>query len=224
MRSSDRAIPEQSLAVRAVHSRVAPQNRTRRVRTVVLACALLVGLSLLVGCKQKMGTQPRYEPLSASGFFDDGSSARQLLPDTVARGSLRADEQLYTGKVDGQYVDTFPFTVDRAVLNRGQQRFNIYCAACHGEVGDGNGLLVHRGFLPPPSFHQDALRNAPVGLFYDVITNGFGAMPSYNTQISVQDRWAIIAYVRALQLSQNANVENLPPDILQRLQSAGGSQ
>jgi mono/diheme cytochrome c family protein len=167
-----------------------------------------------------MRDQPYYKPLEESSFFADGQSARPLVADTVARGQLRSNDALYTGKLGDQLVDTFPFTITREVLQRGQERYNIYCSPCHSRVGDGQGMVTRRGFPPPPSFHIDRLRDAPAGHFFVVITNGLGPMPSYAKQISPEDRWAIIAYVRALQLSQHATLEDVPPDEQERLQGA----
>ena len=173
---------------------------------------LLLMTVLLAGCYQRMAENPRYDPLEPSGFFADGSSARPLPNDTVARGQLRDDAALFSGKVDGNDRDTFPFPVTREVLGRGRERFDIYCAPCHGEAGYGDGMVVQRGYSRPPSYHTDRLRQAPAGHFFDVVTNGFGAMPSYAAQVPVRDRWAIVAYIRALQLSQNARLDDVPPD------------
>jgi mono/diheme cytochrome c family protein len=159
-----------------------------------------------------MANQPKLDPLDASSFFPNGSSAQALVPDTVPRGQPRDDTLLFTGKQNGQDSTVFPAPVTLAMVQRGQQRFNVYCAPCHGETGQGNGMVVQRGYSPPPSFHQDRLRCAPVGHFFDVITNGFGAMPSYAPQVPAVDRWAIIAYIRALQLSQNAPLDAVPAD------------
>jgi len=130
---------------------------------------------------------------------------------TVARGQLRDDEPRYTGKANGADVDAFPFPVDAGVMARGRERFDIYCSPCHGRTGQGDGMVVRRGYRRPPTYHQDRLRDAPVGHFFDVMTNGFGAMPDYAAQIAVDDRWAIAAYIRALQLSQHASLAELPP-------------
>lgn len=179
-----------------------------------LAGFLLVsGFALLVlagGCRQKMANQPRYDPLEPSDFFADGMSARPRIPGTVARGELAVDPIVATGKVNGQDVDGFPIPVTAEVLNRGQERFTIYCSECHGRLGDGNGMIPSRGYRRPPSFHTELLRNAKTGHFFDVMTNGFGAMPSYANQVPVNDRWAIIAYIRALQISQNATINEVP--------------
>jgi mono/diheme cytochrome c family protein len=181
----------------------------------------LIGLTLtLSGCVQQMANQPRYKPLRESAFFADGSSARPLVADTVARGQLRTDQLLYAGAVDGQPATVFPFAVTADVLQRGEERFNIYCSPCHGRVGTGDGIVARRGFPKPPTFHDDRLRQAPPGYFFAVISNGFGRMPRYATQITPEDRWAIIAYVRALQLSQNATIDNVPQDQRQSLEGA----
>ena len=172
---------------------------------LVVAC-----FSATAGCRQDMHDQPKYEALESSSFFSDGRASRQLVPGTVARGELREDSHLYEGKVDGKLAGTFPFPVTRKILERGQQRYNIYCTPCHDSVGNGEGMVVRRGFRRPPSYHIDRLRMAPAGHFYDVITNGFGAMQDYAMQIPVQDRWAIVAYIRALQLSQHAPLSDVP--------------
>jgi cbb3-type cytochrome c oxidase subunit III len=164
----------------------------------------------LVACQQQMADQPRYKPLAKSDFFGDERSARPLVDGTVARGELRADEQYYTGKVNGQLADTFPFPVTKDVLLRGQNRYDIFCSPCHDRIGTGQGMIVQRGFRAPPSYHIDRLRQAPVGHFFDVMTHGFGIMPDYAAQISPKDRWAIVAYIRALQLSQNAKLADVP--------------
>ena len=181
---------------------------TSLTRSLLAVGAVLV----LAGCRQDMHDAPRYEAFEASDTFADKRASRVAPAGTVARGWLREDEALYTGKVNGQPIDTFPFAITRADLERGQQRFNIYCTPCHGRLGDGNGMVVQRGLRQAASFHQDRLREERPGYFFDVITNGFGAMPDYATQIPVQDRWLIVAYVKALQLSQHATVEDVPAD------------
>jgi mono/diheme cytochrome c family protein len=157
-----------------------------------------------------MHVQPKYKPLAPTSFFDDGRSERPVVPGTVARGHLQIDELLYTGKVNGALAETFPFPITRWDLARGQERYNIFCSPCHGQLGDGQGMIVQRGFPPPPSYHEDRLRQAPVGHFFDVITNGYGRMYSYASRVSPEDRWRIIAYIRALQLSQHATVNDVP--------------
>ena len=165
-----------------------------------------------------MHDQPKYIPLRESTFFTDARSARPIVEGTVARGQLHEDELLYTGKLNGQDATVFPLRVDAATMARGQERFNIYCSPCHGRTGQGDGMVVLRGYRRPPSFHQDRLRDAPVGHFFDVITNGFGAMPDYAAQIRPADRWAIIAYVRALQLSGHATLADVPASERNKLQ------
>ena len=174
-----------------------------------LAVFLLSAFCLLPSCRQKMANQPRYDPLEPSDFFADGMSARPRIPGTVARGELAVGGFLGTGKINGEDGDGFPMVIDANVMNRGEERFNIFCSECHGKVGDGNGMIPSRGFRRPPSFHSELLRSAKTGHFFDVMTNGFGAMPSYAQQVPVADRWAIVAYIRALQLAHNANVNDL---------------
>jgi mono/diheme cytochrome c family protein len=163
-----------------------------------------------LGCRQDMSSQPRYNPMTESAFFENGQAARPLLDDTVARGHLRDESLLFTGKVGGNFVDAFPFPIDSQGLARGRERYNIYCTVCHGLGGRGDGKVVQRGYRQPPSLHLDRLRQEPAGYFYDVISNGFGAMPDYAAQIAVPDRWKIVAYVRALQLAENVNVSEIP--------------
>ena len=181
----------------------------RRLRCAACFAAMLAA-GALAGCRLDMHLQPRYNPYDPSDFFSDGRSARQPVAGTVARGELRIDEQLYTGKVDGKLADTFPFPITANDILRGQQRYNIYCSPCHDYTGSGRGMIVQRGFPPPPSYHIDRLRQAPVGHFFDVMTNGFGAMYSYASRISPEDRWRIAAYIRALQLSEHAKIEDVP--------------
>ena len=181
--------------------------------------ALIVVIAVAAsGCRQDMHDQPKYVPLRQSAFFNDARSARPVVEGTVARGQLRDDELLYTGKVKGEDATLFPMRVDATLMARGQQRFNIYCAPCHGRTGQGDGMIVRRGYRRPPSIHQDRLRSAPVGHFFDVMTNGFGAMPDYAAQIKAEDRWAIVAYIRALQLSEHATLADVPAADRSRIQ------
>ena len=173
-----------------------------------MALALVL---LLAGCRQDMHNQPKYTPLRQSDFFPDGRSARAPVPGTVARGELREDTVFYTGKVGKEFALQFPMPVTLALMERGQERYNIYCAPCHAQTGNGFGLVVQRGFRRPVSFHDPRLRGAAPGYFFDVMTRGFGAMSDYAAQISPQDRWAIAAYIRALQFSQHATLADLPP-------------
>lgn len=174
-----------------------------------------------------MHDAPRYEVYETSASFPDGRASRNLPVGTVARGWLRDDDALYTGRVDGEFIDGYPFAIAHDDLRRGQERFNIYCTPCHGRLGDGNGMVVQRGLRQAASYHQDRLRQERLGYLYDVVTNGFGAMQGYAEQVPVRDRWLIVAYVRALQLSQNATVEDVPADRrgeLDRPANAAGNQ
>jgi mono/diheme cytochrome c family protein len=157
-----------------------------------------------------MHDQPKYEPLEAGPMFNDGQSARPLVEDTVARGHLEDDEQFFTGKVNGQLADTLPYAVTAEMVNRGQERFNVFCSPCHDRAGTGRGMVVRRGYRQPPSFHDQRLKDAPVGHFFDVMTNGFGAMPDYRGQIPAADRWAIVSYIRALQRTTGASTAPEP--------------
>jgi hypothetical protein len=172
--------------------------------------ALLAMLAATAGCRLDMHLQPYYRPLAKSDFFADGRSARMPVDGTVARGDLREDTYFYTGKIGNNLGDYMPFPVTIDVLERGRERYNIYCTPCHGRVGDGNGFIPTRGFRRPPSFHIDRLRKVPIGYLFDVDTNGYGVMPDYAAQIAPRDRWCIAAYIRALQLSQNAPKSDIP--------------
>ena len=167
-----------------------------------------------------MHDQPKVKPYAKSDFFEDQRSARPLVEGTIARGQLRDDAALYTGKAAGKPVEVFPFPVSAEVMARGQERFDIFCSPCHGRTGAGDGMIVQRGYRKPPTFHQDRLRQAAPGYVFDVITNGFGAMPDYAQQIPVRDRWAIVAYLRALQRSQNVAAGTLPAEARAALDSA----
>ncbi len=176
----------------------------------ILACGVFACL-LLLGCRQDMHVQPKYVPEDSSTFFPDGRSERPPVEGTVARGELRTDELLYTGRVNGVVADLFPFPITAADLARGRERYNIYCSPCHDYTGSGNGMIVQRGFPSPPSFHLDRLRQAPAGHFFEVITNGVGLMYSYAARVAPEDRWRIAAYIRALQLSQHGSLTDVPP-------------
>jgi mono/diheme cytochrome c family protein len=181
---------------------------SRRVAGLLLATA---GVLLLANCRSDMQEMPYQRPLVESDFYADRRSERPIIPGTVARGHLDADTYFYTGKIGSNDGDYLPMPVTADLMARGQQRFNIYCSPCHGEAGDGNGMIVQRGYKHPPSYHIDRLRRAPIGYFFDVMTNGYGAMPDYAEQIPAADRWAIAAYIRALQLSQHASEADVPP-------------
>jgi mono/diheme cytochrome c family protein len=161
-----------------------------------------------------MHDQPKYRPYAASTLFPDGKSARPLVANTIARGWLRADPAMYKGRAgtapDAPYITTLPIPVTKATLERGRDRFNIYCSPCHDQLGTGNGMIVQRGYKQPPSYHTDKMRQQPVGYFFDVMSNGFGVMPSYANRVPVEDRWAITAYIRVLQFSQNATESDVP--------------
>lgn len=174
-----------------------------------LGGALLLMVLAVAGCERNMIDQPRAGALEATEFFDNGSVARPPVPGSVARGQLRIDSHRYQGKVDGKDATTLPMPLTAELLERGHQRFNIFCSPCHDRVGNGQGMVVQRGFPAPPSYHNPRLRDAPVGHLFDVATHGFGRMPSYAAQIPTDDRWAIVAYVKALQLSQHAEVDQL---------------
>lgn len=172
-------------------------------------------------CRQDMHDQPKYHGLRGSAFFADGLSVRPVVAGTVPRGRLDEDQLLYAGKDNGEVAAIFPFAVDATVMARGQERFNIYCAPCHGRTGLGDGMVVRRGYRRPPTFDDPRLRQAPAGHFFDVITHGFGAMPDYAAQIRPSDRWAITAYVRALQLSAHATLAEVPADQRSTLDGEG---
>jgi mono/diheme cytochrome c family protein len=160
-----------------------------------------------------MYDQAKVKPLAESEFFANGQSARPIPTDTVARGGLREDKAMYAGLgPDGKFLKELPVPLTRQLMERGHERFDIFCSPCHGKQGDGLGMIVERGFKQPSSFHTDRLREQPIGYFFDVMTQGFGQMSSYATQVPPEDRWAIAAYLRALQLSQHALVAELPPE------------
>ncbi|MFL6452340.1 MAG: c-type cytochrome [Bryobacteraceae bacterium] len=177
-----------------------------RHRSILGALALMAMLSASA-CRQDMHNQPKYKPLAATDFFGDRRASRPTIADTVARGQLHLDEARYTGKVNGKDVTAIPIQITREDLERGHDRFEIYCTPCHGRLGDGRGMIVRRGLRQPPSYHDERLVSAPIGHFFDVMTNGYGAMYSYASRVAVDDRWRIAAYIRALQLSQNAPAE-----------------
>jgi mono/diheme cytochrome c family protein len=181
-------------------------------RNLLAIVVVATGALLSGACRQDMHDAPRVEAYEATDAFADGLGNRQLVEGTVARGWLNDDELLATGRVGGEVSADFPFAVTRDVLERGQQRYNAYCTPCHGRTGRGDGMIVQRGLKAPPSFHDDRLRNSPAGYYFDVMTNGFGVMQDYRAQVDIKDRWAITAYIRALQLSQRATVADVPAD------------
>ena len=181
---------------------------------VALILALVAG-----GCRQDMYNQPRTKPFSATEFFRDGTSARPVPPQTVEYQSASSNDQFYTVLSDGVLITQLPspLKLTPALLQRGRDRYDIYCAVCHGVTGAGDGEVVRRGFPAPPTYHSNRLRNAPIGHFYDVITNGYGVMYSYASRVEPSDRWAISAYIRALQLSEHAAPQDVPPNEQNRL-------
>lgn len=205
-------------------SAISTQRRSRfaRLGLLLIACCFLGGC----GLRFDMQDQPRYKTYKKSDWFKDGRASRDKIDGTVARGQLNDNKGFYTGKIDNpnpaavaqtttdvsgntlissfpNAIEEFPLAVTKELIDRGQERYNIYCIVCHGPVGSGDGMIVRRGFSKPPTYHDDRLRNAPVGHFYDVITNGWGKMNGYAYSVQPSDRWAIVAYIRALQVSQN---------------------
>jgi hypothetical protein len=186
-------------------------------RPKMALCGGVIALAAMTtACRDDMHDQPRYKPFAATTFFGDGRSARPAIADTVARGQLRVDLPRFTGKENGKDIDFIPIQITRADVERGHERFNIFCSPCHGRLGDGHGMIVTRGLRQPPSYHDERLRNAPIGHFFDVMTNGYGAMYSYASRVPVDDRWRIASYIRALQLSQNP-----PGDVAAQAANAG---
>ncbi|OIO37510.1 MAG: hypothetical protein AUJ72_04365 [Candidatus Omnitrophica bacterium CG1_02_46_14] len=191
------------------------------MRSLFFLLTTCAAIFLISGCTNiNMENDSRYKPFEKSDFFDDDNSSRPPVPHTVPRGFLREDEHLYTGKVNGRFVRSFPFPINENVLRRGQQRFIIYCSVCHNQTGTGDGIIVRRGFKTPPSYHDQRLRDIPEGYIFDVITNGFGDMPRFSPELSVEDRWAIIAYIRALQASRKVSLEQLSSDDKKALREA----
>lgn len=184
-------------------------NHRPRLRTIALAVVLAASAT---ACRQDMHDAPKLEPLEKSAFFEDGRASRPLVANTIARGKLKEDKLLYTGRDGDAISETFPFPVTEGVVARGRERFNIYCSPCHARTGEGNGMIVQRGYKQPPSFHEERLRVMPAGYYFQVMTNGFATMPSYALQVSPEDRWAIAAYVKALQLSRNVSAADLSAD------------
>jgi mono/diheme cytochrome c family protein len=192
-------------------------SRADRALRLAAAAGALGALFAVGGCRQEMHDQPRVEPLEASDFWPDGRASRAPVPGTVARGSLWEDDLLHTGRLGGQPAAAFPFPATVEVLERGRERYDIFCSPCHDRLGTGQGMVVRRGFPAAASFHIDRLRQAAPGYYFDVITRGFGRMPPYAPQIPPRDRWAIVAYVRALQLSQGATIDEVPAAERERL-------
>ncbi|HTS65021.1 MAG TPA: cytochrome c [Candidatus Acidoferrales bacterium] len=182
--------------------------------------ALLPLAFCLAGCRGDMLKQPRFRPLDRSEFFADGRSARPIPAGTVEFNEPDSSDTLATGKANGTFAASIPVVVDEARLQRGRERFNIYCSPCHGMTGDGHGMIAERGFLQPADLHSQRVRSAPPGYIYAVIANGYGSMPDYRDQLSVEDRWAVVAYIRALELSRGATIAEVPPEQRPALENA----
>jgi mono/diheme cytochrome c family protein len=174
--------------------------------------ATLAALALCAGCRQDMQDQPKYKPLGENRFFPDGRDSRPIPANTIAMDELNDDDPAHTGIENGAFIDTIPAGIDVKLLSRGRDRYDIFCSPCHGRLGDGNGMVAQRGLRAPANFHTDRLRSVPPGYLFQVITNGYGGMGDYGEQIPVDDRWAIVAYIRALQYSRNASVSDVPAD------------
>ncbi len=185
-------------------------NMTQFRRVALVAALGATSLLTACGIRLDMHDQPKFKPLRENDFYADKRASRPLIENTVARGQLATDELFYTGKINGQEADQFPYPVTQQMLERGRERFNIYCSPCHSRVGDGNGMIVQRGFKRPPDYTEDKLMKAPVGHFVNVMTNGFGSMSEYKSQLSIEDRWAVAAYIRALQLARKAGAGDVP--------------
>jgi cytochrome c553 len=211
------------LARMDTQARLGARSARSLVRALTVVSMGAVAL-LLFGCRLDMHVQPKYLPYEPTDFFGDGRSERQPVPGTVARGQLRLDELMFTGRENGVVVDKFPFPIAKADLDRGRERYNVYCTPCHDYTGTGRGMIVQRGFPQPPSYHIQRLRDAPAGHFYEVITNGFGAMYSYAARVEPADRWRIAAYIRVLQLSRNARIQDVPESERQKLSEQPAEQ
>jgi mono/diheme cytochrome c family protein len=218
-----------------IRNRRNQDNRISSLLMVIGFLAALLAIAALVGCERglpskkppihinpDMDNQPKFLPQSENDLFADSAAMRVPVPGTVSQNFLHEDVGYYTGKDEkGRYIEKNPATIDMRLLNRGQERFNIYCSPCHSRVGDGRGIMVNRGYVPPPSFHQDFLRDTADGFLFDVITNGVRNMPSYSHQVPVDDRWAIIAYIRALQRSRTATINDVPEELRGKIKQAG---
>jgi mono/diheme cytochrome c family protein len=187
------------------------------LRTPRLVSVIVIALLSIVACRRDMQDQPKYKPLGESRFFADGRDSRPIPPGTIARDEIADTDPIHTGSANGAFLETIPLPVNATLLERGRDRFNIYCSPCHGQTGNGYGMVRQRGFWIPANLHTERLRSVPPGYIYQVIKNGYGAMPDHGDQIPVNDRWAIVAYLRALQLSRDANISDVPPDLRQQL-------
>jgi mono/diheme cytochrome c family protein len=188
-----------------------PESRLDKAMRAVIFTAAMGATLVLAGCRQDMQDEPKFFPQRGTTFYPDGRSVRPQAEDTVARNQGDENSYFYTGIVNGKEGDGLPIDLTPDTMARGQERYNIYCTPCHSRVGNGDGMIVQRGYRPAGDFHTERLRTAPLGHFFAVITNGYGAMPDYAAQIAPQDRWAIVAYIRALQLSQDAKPADVAP-------------
>ncbi|MBV9678633.1 MAG: cytochrome c [Acidobacteriaceae bacterium] len=188
----------------------------KRISSIVIVAFSCL---LATACRRDMQDQPKYKPLAASNFFADGRDSRPLPAHVIARDELDDVRSSHTGAQSGTFLETIPEPVSAALLQRGRDRFDIYCSPCHGRTGDGNGMIHQRGFWIPSNLHTERLRAVPPGYLFQVISNGYGAMPDYRDQVAPHDRWAIVAYLRALQLSQHATLADVPPEARQQLTS-----
>jgi hypothetical protein len=181
----------------------------------------IVGAAMLLtaGCRQDMQNQPKYKPLGVSAFFADGRASRPIPYGSIARGELDDNDSFHTGTVNGDFAESIPLPITVALLRRGEERFNIFCSPCHDRLGTGNGMIAQRGFKAPADLNSDRVRQEPPGYIFQVITNGFGAMPDHRDQIPVRDRWAIVAYLRALELSRKATLDDVPPQFRNQLET-----
>jgi cytochrome c553 len=200
-------MPSQGTGIRKL---IGEQGTTMKRLNKLAMVGALAGTALLAGCRQDMQDQPKFFPQRGTNFYPDGRSVRPQVENTVARGQLHEDSYFYTGLIDGKEGDALPFPVTLQVLARGQERYNIYCTPCHSRVGNGEGMIVQRGYAPAGNYHTPYLQAAPLGHFFNVMTNGYGAMPDYAAQLTPADRWAVVAYIKALQLSQNATQADVP--------------
>jgi mono/diheme cytochrome c family protein len=196
------------------------RQRHHYLRDGARVVTILVFSVIVSSCRKGMVNQQHLKPLAEETFFRDGSGARPIPPHTIARGHLNEDQQFFEGKSGGQLATTFPASVTRQMIEHGRESFDVYCAVCHGKTGEGDGMIVQRGFPVPPSLHEERLRKAPVGHFFDVITNGYGIMYPYASRVRAEERWAIIAYIRALQLSQHATLDDADSLHREQLQAA----
>jgi hypothetical protein len=187
------------------------QKATMQVARQITGLSAMAAMLLLAGCRQDMQDEPKFFPQRGTTFYADGRSVRPQVANTVGRGQLHEDTYFYTGLNNGTEGNSYPFPVTMQVLQRGQERYNVYCTPCHSRVGNGEGMIVQRGYRPAGDFHSERLRNAPLGHFFAVMSNGYGAMPDYSAQLTPEDRWAVVAYIKALQLSQNATAADVAP-------------